>query len=179
MPRRPRRSIAGAALAATSLLGVAVPAAASPVPVDDVAHPGTPDVEHPPGTPVYDPSSALGTIYRTYRGYLGREPDADGFRHWADAHARGMDVVAIVERIVGSEELLARDMDPMVRAAPRFVDWAYVTVFDRPPDPVGLDWWLRLLGEGMPRAAVLAHIADSPEHRALTDAGTPPSYRRA
>lgn len=176
MGPRARRWLAVAVLG-TAPIVTPTSVGAAPAQLVDPAHPGTPDVEHDPGLPVYDPASAAGTVYRTYRGYLGREPDEAGFRHWMAAHAAGLDVVAIVHAIATSDELLSRDMDPMVRAAPRFVDWAYVTVLGRAPEPAGLDWWLRLMGEGMSRAEVLAHIADSAEHRAATDGGTPPGYR--
>lgn len=55
----------------------------------------------------------------------------------------------------------------------QWLDWAYRTVFERAPDPVGAAHWAEQLRDGTSREAVLAALRSSPE--ALAD----PAARRA
>jgi FkbM family methyltransferase len=58
------------------------------------------------------PTSAHEDIVRgLYRGFLGREPDAPGLRHWSGVLAAGGDAGALLEAIVHSEEYLRGDAE--------------------------------------------------------------------
>jgi hypothetical protein len=128
------------------------------------------------GAPATVTVSLAGTGERSlvthyYRSVLRRAPDSAGKAYWEAEAARlralGADVNeawhARATSFFGSEEyrLFAREDSG-------FVADLYATFFNREPEAGGRDYWLGLLGQGLPREAVLASFMFSPEFRGFT-----------
>lgn len=121
----------------------------------------------------YDPNGPAGTIYRLYRAYFLREPDAAGFEHWLGRYRAGVPLTSISDAFSQSPEFRERygslgNVD--------FVTLVYANVLGRAPDPGGLQHWLLHLAGGMTRGTLMINFSDSPEFRNLTADGVPPGY---
>jgi hypothetical protein len=63
-----------------------------------------------------------------------------------------------------NEFAAATSLDELLRHEDQpFIETAYRTLLQRPPDPVGRDHYLDRLRAGVPQLEILGHIADSPE----------------
>ena len=106
-----------------------------------------------------------------YRSILQRTPDASGKAYWEGEATRlralGADVNeawhAMATSFFASDEyrLLARD-------DAGYVTDLYATFFNRAPEAGGRDYWIGLLGQGLPREAMLASFMFSTEFRSFT-----------
>lgn len=123
----------------------------------------------------YDPNGPTGSLYRLYRAYFLREPDAAGFEHWVGRYYAGASLTSISDAFSQSSEFRGRygsvgSLD--------FVTLVYRNVLGRAPDLGGLQHWLLHLSGGMTRGALMINFSDSPEFRKLTGGGVPPGYER-
>lgn len=121
----------------------------------------------------YDADSATGTIYRLYRAYFRREPDAGGFEHWNAAFASGYPLDKISNDFARSQEF--RDTYGALDNR-HFLDLIYRNVLGRAPEPDGYAYWLAHLDRGLLRGLVMIYFSDSEEFRAKTAGGRPPGY---
>jgi len=153
---RTRRALAAAALAVATL-AVVVPA--SPVAAEtarDVVDDGSVD-------------GLDGSVYRLYRAFFLREPDADGLLHWlVQARYGGYPLGAVAEDFARSAEFRGRygSVDDG-----GYLDLVYRNVLGRAPDPGGRAYWLDHLRRGMPRGHLMLHFSDSVEYAAAAGAG--------
>lgn len=120
---------------------------------------------------VYDgsPDRIDGSVYRLYRAFFLREPDADGLVHWI-VHARyhRYPLGSIADDFARSAEFRGRY--GTLGDGP-FVDLVYRNVMGRAPDPEGRAYWLAHLRRGMPRGHVMLHFSDSVEFGRKAGAG--------
>ena len=121
----------------------------------------------------YDPNGPAGTVYRLYRAYFLREPDATGFEHWLGRYRAGVSLTSISDAFAQSTEFTSRYG---ALGNLQFVTLVYANVLGRAPDPGGLQHWLTHLAGGMTRGTLMINFSDSPEFRALTADGVPPGY---
>jgi hypothetical protein len=155
--RSPQRVVAAVALVLALLGGftaAATPAGAQTA--GDVVYDGSPD-------------RLDGSVYRLYRAFFLREPDADGLLHWL-VHARyhRYPLAAISEDFARSAEFRARYGQVGDGA---FVDLVYRNVMDRAPDAGGRAYWTDHLRRGMPRGHLMVHFSDSVEYGRKVGAG--------
>jgi uncharacterized protein YkwD len=133
----------------------------------------TADSTRHPQDGFYDPNAAEGTVYRLYRAYFLREPDAAGFAYWVGRYRAGQSLTSIADQFSSSQEF--RSTYGAVDHH-RFVDLVYANVLERTPDLSGHTYWLRQLLGGMTRGSVMINFSDSAEFRAKTAGGVPPGY---
>lgn len=124
--------------------------------------------------PVYDPNGPEGTVYRLYRAYFLREPDADGFGYWLTQFNNGYPLTSISDDFSRSREFQSDYGDVSDRD---FVTLVYNNVLERDPDQDGYDYWVGQMEAGMPRGNVMINFSDSAEFRSKTADGVPPGYR--
>ena len=118
-----------------------------------------------------DVSGAGGQAYRLYKAAFNRDPiqdDKTGLGYWIAQLDKGMSLEEVAERFIDSEEfedLYGGNLDNE-----SFLKAVYQNVLERPPDPQGLDWWLKELNTNpeKTRAKVLADFAESTENQANT-----------
>lgn len=123
------------------------------------------------GEIVYDgsPDRIDGSVYRLYRAFFLREPDADGLLHWiVQARYARYPIAAIADDFTRSAEFRGRygTVDDG-----SFVDLVYRNVLDRAPDTGGRAYWLDQLRRGMPRGHLMVHFSDSAEFARKAGAG--------
>lgn len=123
---------------------------------------------------VYDPEGPQGTVYRLYRAYFEREPDAGGYDYWVTQYNQGYPLPAISNDFARSAEFQATYGSLDDRG---FLDTVYKNVLDRAPDQGGYDYWLGQMNQGMKRGFVMIYFSDSAEFRSKTATGVPPGYR--
>jgi len=156
--RRAGQGLSTLVLATASLVAL-VPADATPAGAQtagDVVYDGSPD-------------RLDGSVYRLYRAFFLREPDADGLLHWlVQARYHRYPLGAVAEDFARSAEFRGRygALDDG-----GYVDLVYRNVLGREPDPGGRAYWLDQLRRGMPRGHVMLHFSDSVEYGRKVGAG--------
>ena len=123
------------------------------------------------GDVVYDgsPDRLDGSVYRLYRAFFLREPDADGLIHWlVQARYHRYPLAAVAEDFARSAEFRGRygAVDDG-----GYVELVYRNVLERAPDPGGRAYWLDHLRRGMPRGHLMLHFSDSEEFGRKVGAG--------
>lgn len=117
-----------------------------------------------------DVDGAEGTVYRLYRAYFLREPDAGGFTYWLTQHRWGYPLDAISEDFARSTEFVGMYGSLTDQ---QFVDRVYVNVLGREPDQGGYDYWLRQMAAGLRRGGLMLAFSDSEEFRQKTATSVP------
>jgi len=109
-------------------------------------------------------SSADNQIYRLYRAYLLREPDAGGLCFWSQRLRSGQSLSEVSEAFASSQEFLDRygmlDNEAFVRLI-------YDNVLGRAPEAAGLAFWTDQLGS-QSRGSLMIGFSESPEYLVLT-----------
>lgn len=160
---------ASVVLAAALLAGV--PAAGTQSPLSDgVVHWQDEDAHHAP-VAEFNADGPDGTVYRLYRAYFLRDPDASGFSYWLGVYRAGYPLDAISGDFARSAEFVATYGALSNR---QFLDRVYRNVMERQPDQSGYDYWLREMSAGMSRGQVMIAFSDSKEFRAKTATTVPP-----
>jgi hypothetical protein len=142
--------------------------------VTGLPRPGTPAVAAAPsgGTAPAQAGSDVprdgrgGSVYRLYRAYFLRAPDAGGMAYWLGRYDGGMPLSAISAWFAQSPEFVARygSLD-----SGSFVKLVYRNVLNREPDPGGYAHWAPLVeSRRLSRGAMMIGFSESPEFRALT-----------
>lgn len=111
-----------------------------------------------------------GTVYRLYRAYFLREPDADGFTYWLAQYRWGYPLDAISDDFARSTEFVRMYGSLTDR---QFVLRVYLNVLGREPDQGGYDYWLRQMAAGLRRGGLMIAFSDSAEFREKTATSVP------
>jgi hypothetical protein len=124
--------------------------------------------------PYFDAGAREGSVYRLYRAYFLREPEAAGFMYWYVVAVGGRSLDQVSESFAQSPEFRSRygAVDDA-----RFVDLVYRNVLGRSPDATGLRYWLGRMATGTRRGTVMIAFSDSGEFRRLTATSVPPGWR--
>lgn len=110
-----------------------------------------------------------GSVYRLYRAFFLREPDADGLVYWiVQARYARYPVGSIAEEFARSEEFRRR-YGSLADGA--FVDLVYRNVLGRTPDASGRAYWIDQLRRGMRRGHLMLYFSDSVEFARTVGAG--------
>lgn len=120
---------------------------------------------------VYDgsPDRIDGSVYRLYRAFFLREPDADGLVYWlGQARYHRYPLTSVAEDFARSEEFRRRYGSVTDGA---FVDLVYRNVLAREPDASGRAYWLDQLRRGMRRGHLMLYFSDSVEFGRKVGAG--------
>jgi hypothetical protein len=106
-----------------------------------------------------------------YRSILRRVPDGAGKAYWQGEAARVAGLGTNVSEAwyaLAAEFYMSPEYAQLKRDDTGFVTDLYNTFFNRTPDASGLSYWLGLIGNGMPRSAVLASFMYSVEFANFT-----------
>lgn len=122
----------------------------------------------------YDPNGPTGTVYRLYRAYFLREPDAAGFEFWLSRYRAGQSLTSIADAFAQSREFRGAYGSVADRD---FVSLVYRNVLGRTPDRAGYDYWVVKLVTGLSRGSLMINFSDSAEFRSRTADGVPPGYQ--
>ena len=124
--------------------------------------------------PYYSPSASEGSIYRLYRAYFLREPDAVGFMYWYLKVARGSSLDEVSDLFAQSSEFRTRygNLDNA-----HFVELIYQNVLGRGADSAGRDYWVGRLNGGLSRGRVMRYFSESGEYQRETATGVPSEWR--
>ncbi len=101
-------------------------------------------------------------VFRLYRAYFRRDPDAPGLEYWVGERAKGVSIDDVSNAFAGSAEFatiygaLGND---------GFVDLVYQNVLGRGGDASGRSFWIEQLDSGMSRGRVMVGFSDSAEFR--------------
>lgn len=111
------------------------------------------------------------SVYRLYRAYFLREPDASGQSYWAGQYASGrLSLPAISEFFARSAEF-SRRYGSLNDG--EFVGLIYRNVLGRTADQPGETFWVQRLRGGLSRGSVMVGFSESPEFQRKT--GTLPA----
>lgn len=113
----------------------------------------------------YNPDGPEGTVYRLYRAYFLRDPDAVGFTYWLTQYRSGYPLESVSNDFARSTEFVRTYGALSDR---QFVDRVYLNVLGRQPDQGGYDYWLRQMAAGLRRGVLMVAFSDSPEFRDKT-----------
>ncbi len=140
-----------------------------------------PDQELPPSDPPTEPASpsepaepaapllvaagrtqftnADADVLRLYRAFLDREPDGPGARYWLEIGAEAtLDTIA--EQFAISEEFTTTYGDLSNR---EFLEVVYQNVLGRETDLAGMEYWLGLVDDGLPRSLAVRWVTAGAE----------------
>lgn len=108
---------------------------------------------------------AGGQAYRTYQAAFNRTPDAAGVGYWIAQLDRGLSLVDMAQSFVHSAEFAARYGTAPTNVT--LLNGFYQNVLHRAADPLGFDYWIKLMDAGAIGAAgVLANFSESAENQA-------------
>ena len=104
-------------------------------------------------------------VTRCYKVILGRAPDADGLKYWADSLEEGEKAASnIIDGFVNSQEFLNRHY-----GNDEAVEILYLAMLNRAPDAGGKAYWVNMLNIGNPFSTVINGFCGSQEFRQLCD----------
>jgi hypothetical protein len=98
-------------------------------------------------------------IYRLYFGYFDRAPDDGGWNHWVGVRLQGITLVEVSQEFALSSEFATIGLT----SNGDFVDYVYRNVLDREPDPLGRQFWINQLNNGMTRGEMMTGFTESRE----------------
>ena len=111
------------------------------------------------------------SVYRLYRAFFGREPDAIGWDYWMSVYvAPQTNLESISNDFVLSDEF--QNTYGALDDA-EFVRLVYNNVMDREPDVEGNTHWIGALDGGYSRGALMLAFSESEEYVRLTDTWPP------
>ena len=110
----------------------------------------------------FDDGGVAGQAYRVYQAAFNRTPDAAGLGFWIGAMQNGVALIDVANAFYGSTEF--QTTYGQVTDA-QFLTLLYRNVLQRTPDQAGLDFWVKAMQNGVPRALVLREFSESLENR--------------
>ena len=115
----------------------------------------------------YGATNQSAPVIRLYLGYFLRIPDYSGMDYWFRQVRAGRPLDLASSQFAGSSEFINRygELDNE-----GFLIQIYNNLFDRDPDPGGLDYWKRRLDGGAKRGWVMRQMCESSEYRTKTAA---------
>jgi hypothetical protein len=125
-----------------------------------------------PQTPLCGSRAVSDSVYRLYRAYFLREPEAEGERYWTARYNRCESrLTAISNLFANSDEFMARYGSLPNRA---FVELVYQNVLGRPGEASGIDYWNDRVTTGdITRGGMMIGFSDSPEFVGRTGTRAP------
>jgi len=115
-------------------------------------------------------------VQATYRGLLGREPEAQALASLAQNVAAGKDLAALLSDTIHSDEFRERSLAAL---APRLVRAAYQGLLEREPEPEALASYVQSLAAKKDVSALLNEILWSQEFREKSLAALAPQLVQA
>src|SRR5256884_663868 len=115
-------------------------------------------------------------VQATYRGLLGREPEAQALASLAQNVAAGKDLAALLSDTIHSDEFRERSLAAL---APRLVRAAYQGLLEREPEPEALASYVQSLAAKKDVSALLNEILRSQEFREKSLAALAPELVQA
>src|SRR5438105_4104929 len=115
-------------------------------------------------------------VQATYRGLLGREPEAQALASLAQNVAAGKDLAALLSDTIHSDEFRERSLAAL---APRLVRAAYQGLLERQPEPEALASYVQRLTAKKDVSALLNEILWSQEFREKSLAALAPQLVQA
>ena len=113
--------------------------------------------------PVVDMDKIKAFATRCYRIILSREPETDGLNFWANKLASGeMTAAEVVNGFANSDEFMDKQLDDS-----EAVEVLYKVMLDRSSDAQGKAYWLSVLAEGEPFAAIINGFCESNEFKGI------------
>jgi hypothetical protein len=110
-----------------------------------------------------DWNGSAGEAYRLYQAAFDRAPDSSGLGYWIYHHDHGMDITAIANLFVRSDEF--RQMYGNAPTNAEIVTGYYEHVLHRAPDQAGIAYWVQEMDAGRLTAAdVLVDFSRSQEN---------------
>ena len=111
----------------------------------------------------HQPTPIEAFVTRCYKIILGRSPDTDGLKYWADALESGEKAASnIIDGFVNSQEFLNKHLSDA-----EAVEILYLTMLDRASDAGGKSGWVSVLSQGYPLGAVINGFCGSQEFMKL------------
>lgn len=111
---------------------------------------------------VFDDSGVEGQAYRLYQAAFNRTPDPAGLGFWIGAIRSGVALLDVANGFYGSGEFQSTYGQV---SDSQFLTLLYRNVLNRTPDQGGLDFWVKAMQGGTPRALVLRDFSESAENR--------------
>jgi hypothetical protein len=112
-----------------------------------------------------DISGTAGQAYRIYEAVLGRAPDLEGLGYWINDMDNGVSLTTIAKGFIASPEFQGKyGANPSYET---YLTLLYNNILDRDPDPIGMDYWVSNMRNGIDSpAVVLASFSEGYENTA-------------
>lgn len=112
-----------------------------------------------------DINGNAGQAYRIYEAVLGRAPDLEGLGYWINDMDNGVSLTTIAKGFISSPEFQGKyGANPSYET---YLNLLYNNILDRDPDPVGMDYWVSNMRNGIDSpAVVLASFSEGYENTA-------------
>lgn len=128
--------------------------------------PSAENSEETESLPASDPiptDSISAFVARCYRLILGREPDSNGIRYWADLlRSRKKTAAEVISGFLESTEF-----SRMRKSPEELVDIMYQAMLDRRPDFGGKKYWLSIINDGASVAQLVNGFCNSDEFKGI------------
>lgn len=115
----------------------------------------------------FDVNGAAGAAYRLYRAAFDREPDLGGIGFYIAMMDKGVSLYDIAAGFVSSQEF--KNVYGSAPTHEEIVTRMYENILHRAPEPLGYEFWLRILEDKKSDvAAVLVAFSEGQENREVT-----------
>ena len=115
-------------------------------------------------TSVVGTTGNAGQAYRMYQAAFARTPDKTGVSFWVNQVDKGLSLHDLGQSFISSAEFKGiYGANPNVST---LVTGFYTNVLGRPPDSVGLNFWVGQVQSGMSTADLLVSFSESTENKA-------------
>lgn len=112
------------------------------------------------------------SVYRLYRAYLLREPEASGERYWTEQYTQCRSTLAQISGFFASSPEFQSRYGAL--SNDQFVALVYQNVLGRPGEPTGVAFWTSQLNAGaLSRGAMMIGFSESAEYVAVTGTRSP------
>jgi hypothetical protein len=112
-----------------------------------------------------DTNGTAGQAYRIYEAVLGRAPDLEGLGYWINDMDNGVSLTTIAKGFIASPEFQGKyGANPSYET---YLNLLYNNILDRDPDPIGMEYWVSNMRNGIDSpAVVLASFSEGYENTA-------------
>lgn len=111
----------------------------------------------------FDLDGPTAQVYRLYQAAFNRQPDLPGLGFWIMHNQNGLDLVAIANNFIESDEF--QHMYGTGVSNSKLVSLLYNNVLHREGEKAGADWWISTLDNGAARPDVLFGFSNSAENK--------------
>lgn len=99
-------------------------------------------------------------VERLYLNTLSREPDQEGLNYYkSNLLNKKSNGAEVAYGFLSSPEFTKRNLDD-----DKYIEILYAVMMDRKPDGAGLDYYIKLLSNGVSRSLILKGFVESPEY---------------